>query len=145
MFFFRLDPNISTMPVHNILTHRQANPRSWVLRPAMQPLKYLKNAFVIFGGDANPIILNADRPSTLFLHHINRDLGWWVAVKYDRISNRVFVKLDHLNYIGKHAWQNPTGNIARALCPCWANCAALLSQESNFCRFDTSELIYRGI
>ena len=61
----RLDSKMTAMYFDDLLTNCQPDSCSGIFAARMKPLKYLKNSFLILGGNTNAVVADANLPHLL--------------------------------------------------------------------------------
>ena len=60
---FRLHPDASSVPFHNLFAYRETDARAGIVSPSVKALEYNENALGILRGNANPVVADREDPS----------------------------------------------------------------------------------
>src|SRR5437868_91030 len=94
------------MPFDDLLADRQADTRSRVISPCVQPLEQGEDPFLVLRLDADAVIANTERPRTEVACGRNVHLRCFVrAVELDPVGDQVLKQLAELSRIALHHWQ----------------------------------------
>src|SRR5205085_436558 len=81
---FRVDPNLSAMPLHNALDNREPHARAGVPL-VVNPLEHLKNAPMVLGIDSDTVVPHHQSRHILIRDGRDMNLGTGLASELDRV------------------------------------------------------------
>ena len=106
MTWFGLHPDMTAVPLDDLLAHGEPDSRAVILFPSVEALKNNEDALVKLGVDTDPIVAHRERPPRVFAQGTDVNTRRFGTAKLDGIGNQILKDLQQLRSISQHHWQS---------------------------------------